>query len=201
MTILFVTHDIDEAIKLGHRVAVMQVGGRLAQYARPAELLARPASEFVAQFVGSDRALKRLALVTVADAPLEQAATAHVGEPTPLAWLRAGVEGGARLLVLAADERPVGWSSADLLAEGMTVTAETVAPPVLLPQATTLRDALARILEAPQPMGVVVDTDGHYQGVLTVAAIGALLRGPPRADSTGPTEVAESLASGHGGGP
>ncbi|HWH10816.1 MAG TPA: ABC transporter ATP-binding protein [Solirubrobacteraceae bacterium] len=66
-TIVFVTHDIDEAIKMGDRIAILREGGRLAQFATPAELLARPADEFVAQFVGADRALKRLALSTLAD--------------------------------------------------------------------------------------------------------------------------------------
>jgi osmoprotectant transport system ATP-binding protein len=66
-TVLFVTHDIDEAIKMGDRVAVLRQGGRLAQYAKPTELLAEPADEFVAQFVGEDRGLKRLALYTVRD--------------------------------------------------------------------------------------------------------------------------------------
>jgi osmoprotectant transport system ATP-binding protein len=80
-TIIFVTHDVDEAIKLGDRVAVFQVGGRLAQYAPPAELLARPASEFVARFVGSDRALKLLTLLTVGDAHLRDAP--HSGGDTP----------------------------------------------------------------------------------------------------------------------
>ncbi|HYX11095.1 MAG TPA: ATP-binding cassette domain-containing protein, partial [Candidatus Acidoferrum sp.] len=66
-TILFVTHDIDEAIKMGDLVAVMQVGGLLAQFGPPAEILASPASEFVAQFVGTDRGLKRLSLARVGD--------------------------------------------------------------------------------------------------------------------------------------
>jgi len=70
-TVIFVTHDIDEAIKMGDHVAVMQQGGRLAQYAPPAELLTRPASDFVAQFVGADRGLKRLALATLRDIQLE----------------------------------------------------------------------------------------------------------------------------------
>ncbi|OLC52982.1 MAG: glycine/betaine ABC transporter [Chloroflexi bacterium 13_1_40CM_4_68_4] len=69
-TVLFVTHDIDEAIRLGDRVAVMR-GGKLVQYAPPAELLAHPANDFVAQFVGSDRGLKRLALLTVGGTDLE----------------------------------------------------------------------------------------------------------------------------------
>jgi len=70
-TVLFVTHDIDEAIKVGDRVAVFAERGRLAQYSPPAELLAKPVSDYVAEFVGADRALKRLALMRVADLPLE----------------------------------------------------------------------------------------------------------------------------------
>jgi osmoprotectant transport system ATP-binding protein len=76
-TVVFVTHDIDEAIKMGDRIAVMQEGGRLAQYATPADLLANPANEFVEQFVGADRALKRLSLQRVSDLELEPATTAH----------------------------------------------------------------------------------------------------------------------------
>ena len=72
-TIVFVTHDIDEAIRLGDRIAILREGGVLAQYATPAELLLHPADAFVEEFVGADRALKRLALVTVADAELEPA--------------------------------------------------------------------------------------------------------------------------------
>jgi osmoprotectant transport system ATP-binding protein len=70
ITVIFVTHDIDEAIKLGDRVAIMRAG-KLVQYAPPGELLARPADDFVAQFVGSDRGLKRLALLTVGGVDLD----------------------------------------------------------------------------------------------------------------------------------
>ena len=70
-TIIFVTHDIDEAVRVGDRVAVLREGGVLAQYARPDELLARPADDFVARFVGADRGLKRLSLKRVGDVRLE----------------------------------------------------------------------------------------------------------------------------------
>ncbi len=69
-TIVFVTHDIDEAIKMGDRIAILREGGDLAQYDTPREILAHPADEFVAQFVGADRGLKRLSLTSLADVRL-----------------------------------------------------------------------------------------------------------------------------------
>jgi osmoprotectant transport system ATP-binding protein len=69
-TVVFVTHDIDEAIKMGDRIAILREGGVLAQYDTPSEILTRPADEFVADFVGADRALKRLSLTTLAELPL-----------------------------------------------------------------------------------------------------------------------------------
>jgi osmoprotectant transport system ATP-binding protein len=80
-TVVFVTHDIDEAIKMGDRIAVMQEGGILAQYAPPAELLMYPANAFVEDFVGADRALKRLALQRVRDVELLPADAAPDGPP------------------------------------------------------------------------------------------------------------------------
>jgi len=70
ITVIFVTHDIDEAIKLGDRIAIMRAG-KLVQFAPPGELLAYPADDFVARFVGSDRGLKRLSLLTVGGAELD----------------------------------------------------------------------------------------------------------------------------------
>jgi osmoprotectant transport system ATP-binding protein len=71
-TIIFVTHDIDEAIRLGDRIAMLREGGVLAQYETPDEILAHPADDFVAQFIGEDRALRRLALRTLEDVPLQE---------------------------------------------------------------------------------------------------------------------------------
>jgi osmoprotectant transport system ATP-binding protein len=69
-TVVFVTHDIDEAIKMGDRIAILRQGGHLAQYDTPAEILTNPADDFVAEFVGADRALKRLGLATLRDVEL-----------------------------------------------------------------------------------------------------------------------------------
>jgi osmoprotectant transport system ATP-binding protein len=69
-TVVFVTHDIDEAIKMGDRIAILREGGVLAQFDTPREILTHPADEFVAEFVGADRGLKRLALTTVAELEL-----------------------------------------------------------------------------------------------------------------------------------
>jgi osmoprotectant transport system ATP-binding protein len=77
-TIIFVTHDVDEAIQMGDRIAILREGGVLAQYATPDDLLARPADEFVERFVGEDRALRRLALRTLGDVPLQVPGTGSV---------------------------------------------------------------------------------------------------------------------------
>ena len=69
-TVVFVTHDIDEAIKMGDKIAILRQGGKLAQYGTPEEILTRPADDFVATFVGADRALKRLGLSTLSDVKL-----------------------------------------------------------------------------------------------------------------------------------
>ena len=70
-TIVFVTHDIDEAIKMADRIAILNVGGIVEQYAPPEEILRVPASAFVADFVGEERGLKRLGLIVVADVEVE----------------------------------------------------------------------------------------------------------------------------------
>ena len=96
-TVVFVTHDIDEAIRIGDRVAILREGGTLAQYATPDRLLAAPADDFVAQFVGADRALKRLALSTLANVSLADARFAQ-----RLAPARARLDDAARRALDAA---------------------------------------------------------------------------------------------------
>ena len=81
-TIIFVTHDIDEAIQMGDRIAILREGGVLAQYDTPDAILAEPADDFVAKFIGEDRALRRLALRTVGEVPLEVPGTANAAPGT-----------------------------------------------------------------------------------------------------------------------
>ena len=119
-TILFVTHDIDEAIKMGDLVAVLEDGGRLAQFGPPAGILAEPASEFVARFVGADRGLKRLSLARVGDLALTAAGHGPAGRGC--ARRPAPASSRARLrLPPAVDEvdRPIGWiERADMPVDG-----------------------------------------------------------------------------------
>ena len=127
-TVLFVTHDIDEAIKMGDRIAILKQGGHLAQYATPAELLMAPADDFVEDFVGADRALKRLALMRVRDIDLWEAPLAHVGQAT--AEVRAKLDGAEvpHPLLVDPERRPLGWlSDRDLAQETVPAKPDTLA--------------------------------------------------------------------------
>jgi osmoprotectant transport system ATP-binding protein len=183
-TVLFVTHDIDEAIKMGTRVAVMQQGGHLAQYAPPTELLLRPANDFVARFVGTDRGLKRLTLLTVADVNLEPGTVAHVGEPARSAWARALDAGSNYVLLLGRDDRPQGWIKVEQLTSDDALTADNVdASSPLVTFETTLRDALSMLLASAVQTAVVVDERGKYVGVLTLEGLGTAFRSEPRPEA------------------
>jgi len=121
-TIVFVTHDIDEAILLGNRVAILREGGRLAQIDTPERLLAHPADEFVAEFVGADRGLKRLSLTTLAEIELDAPNGAAGPAAPPETTLRDALslmlsEGSRSLAVLGPDGRPRGVLTLDRLSE------------------------------------------------------------------------------------
>jgi osmoprotectant transport system ATP-binding protein len=175
-TVVFVTHDIDEAIKMGDRIAVMKVGGILAQYATPAELLVAPADAFVEDFVGADRALKRLALLRVRDLDLWRAPLVREGEPTASARQRAGDSEVPYPLLVDADGRPLGWLSERDLARGETIRApaDSAAVP-LIDRDDVLRDALAELLQTGSQYAPVVDARGAVVGVLSVEIVSLLL--------------------------
>jgi osmoprotectant transport system ATP-binding protein len=176
-TILFVTHDIDEAIKMGDLVAVFQTGGILAQFGSPLDILAAPASAFVARFVGQDRGLKRLSLLRVSDVPLQPAVTARVGEDARLARERIAADPMHYLLIVDDGNRPLGWVGQNHLPAEGTVS-EELANPVspTVNKRTTLKDALSMMLDADVQTGVVVDRTGAVQGLLTIDAIADKMR-------------------------
>ena len=177
-TILFVTHDIDEAIKMGDRVAVLREGGRLAQYATPAELLMAPADDFVEDFVGADRALKRLALMRVADIDLWEAPLAHIGQSMGEVREKLPAAEVPHALVIDPDRRPVGWLSDDDLALEMVPAKPDTSPDPVVELDDVLRDALADLLQAETRYAPVVDGRGHLAGVLSVEIISEFLTSP-----------------------
>ncbi len=130
-TVVFVTHDIDEAIKMGDRMAIMRDGGHLAQYGTPEQILARPADDFVARFVGADRGLKRLSLTTLGELDLP-ACNGHRPRLRLPATMSARdalsallTDGGSDALVVAEDGTALGVASIAVLGR---VLADTQGP-------------------------------------------------------------------------
>jgi osmoprotectant transport system ATP-binding protein len=161
-TIVFVTHDIDEAIKLGDQVAVLRVGGKLAQVSDPAYLLAHPVDDFVAGFVGRDRGYRALGFHDTPDLALADEPTVGLGA-TPDQARAASSDGW--LLVVDDDRKPLGWVEPhrlgrevdrEMLHRGGTV-ARLHGP---------LRAVLDAALSSPSRRGVLVDDDGALAGTV-----------------------------------
>ena len=177
-TVLFVTHDIDEAIKMGDRVAVMKNGGHLAQFATPAELLMDPADDFVEDFVGADRALKRLSLMRVSDIDLWEAPLAFVGQATSEVKLKLHRAEVPHALLVDSQRRPLGWlSERDLAGEVVPEHPDSPAEP-RLDRDDVMRDALANLLQSETQYAAVVDASGEIDGVLSVEIISEFLGSP-----------------------
>jgi osmoprotectant transport system ATP-binding protein len=172
-TILFVTHDIDEAVKMGDVVAVMQAGGHLAQFGPPEEILRSPASDFVARFVGADRGLKRLALSRIDALELHPATTVRSGDDVVEARrLAATADPAGYLLMVDEGNRPLGWVAGAQLPETGPLSPDLATEPSpLFDRRTTLKDALAMLIEAEVHSGIVVDTSGAVIGLVTAGMI------------------------------
>lgn len=181
-TVLFVTHDVDEAIKMGDRVAVLKKGGQLAQFATPTELLMEPADDFVEDFVGADRALKRLALMRVRDVNLWTAPLAQAGDPSePVRQAVAAAEVPHALLV-DGENRPQGWlSERDLAGERVPGTPDSSAEPI--DADSVLRDGLASLLQSGSLYAPVVDPRGRLTGVLSVEIVSDFLSSAEASES------------------
>ncbi|MFF9767640.1 ABC transporter ATP-binding protein [Streptomyces sp. NPDC014636] len=173
-TIVFVTHDIDEAIKLGTKVAVLRTGGRLAQFAPPAELLSAPADSFVEDFLGADRGIRRLSFFPADGLELLSAPVVPIDADAGTLAARAEAP---YLLVTDLDGRPLGWSEPDRL------TAGAVDRDRLLdfgrpfePGTDSLRTALDGAVLSPTGWAVAVDGEGRAVGVVSQQAIGEAIR-------------------------
>jgi osmoprotectant transport system ATP-binding protein len=174
-TILFVTHDIDEAIKMGDRIAILREGGHLEQYATPAELLMAPADAFVEDFVGADRALKRLSLMRVGDIDLWEAPLAFVGQASGEVLAKLDGAEVPHALLVDSERRPLGWlSEKDLRSDTVPPVADSSPNPVL-DIGAVLRDALSDVLQAESRYAPVVDGTGRIAGVLSVEIISEFL--------------------------
>src|SRR4051812_37738816 len=174
-TIVFVTHDIEEAVRLGDRIAVMSQGGKVEQFATPAELLGKPASAFVADFVGADRGLKRLAVTGIDEGDLERPPVVHAADGLPDA--RAALErSGARwAVVLDEDENLHGWLSAERAGGSGTVGSSARRMEAWVPVDASLKTAMAVMLQEEAGWVAVLDGD-RFLGVLTPDSLHAALR-------------------------
>ncbi len=171
-TIVFVTHDFDEAVKLGDRIAILQQGSRIVQYDTPEEILANPADDFVRGFVGHGAALKQLTLTRVRDVELHEAAVARVGGDPTEAIRDARAINREHVIVLDAQDRAQRWMSLEELADSTALSGvardedlETVS------LASTLNDALDMMLTSSHGVVVVEGRRNSYQGVVRVETI------------------------------
>jgi osmoprotectant transport system ATP-binding protein len=171
-TIVFVTHDIDEAIKLGDQVAVLRVGGHLAQLATPAELLNRPVDAFVAGFVGRDRGYRALGFTTAGELSTHAEQTVTVGSSVPK-----GADVDGWLLAVNDKNEPQGWLKLDEVSAGDSVVTDQVLHRggTLARQGGSLRGALDAALSSPTGRGVVVDDAGRLVGSITASEVLTLI--------------------------
>jgi osmoprotectant transport system ATP-binding protein len=170
-TIVFVTHDIDEAIKMADRIAILNVGGVVEQYAPPEEILREPASRFVEEFVGAERGLKRLALIKVADIDVDQGPVISPGDDPELARnvIRELGFGWASVIE---DGELLGWVDEGML-EGTSRVADAT-PRRFSAYVTaddSLRQALDSIVTSRTNVAVVVTEGQRYRGILTLERV------------------------------
>jgi len=176
-TIVFVTHDIDEAVRLGDRIAVFRAGGTVEQYDVPATVLGSPASPFVADFVGAERGLRRLAVTGIDSGDLEKQPVVALDDR--LADARQSLEAAkARwAVVLDADESLHGWVARDELVGDGVVADRARRFRAFVPADATLKTAMSEMLQHDAGWVAVLEPGtGRYLGVLTPVSLHAALR-------------------------
>ena len=170
-TIVFVTHDIDEAIKMGDRIAIFGNDHRIQQYASPEMLLSNPINEFVDAFTGTGASLKRLNLTRVRDVALSDWPTAASDSPREELQRRLAETEHSFLLLLDRQQRPLRWiSDRDLARSDWTHHGGLKVRAVVEPH-VTLHNALDEMLTSNVGVATVVDERGAYQGVVDIDTV------------------------------
>ncbi|NEA07057.1 ABC transporter ATP-binding protein, partial [Streptomyces sp. SID10692] len=185
-TVLMVTHDIEEAVRMGDRIAVYGEG-RIEQFDTPAAVLGTPATPYVARFVGSDRGLKRLSVTAIEPEDLEEPPVALLAEPAREAAARLAASGARWAVVLNGAGELHGWVSADALRparEGERVGSLARRMDAWVPVGAPLKQAFSEMLQ--YDAGWVAVLDGSlFLGVLTPAKLHEALRRSVDADAQG----------------
>jgi osmoprotectant transport system ATP-binding protein len=173
-TIVCVTHDIDEAIKLGDRILILQEGAQVAQYDAPEAILASPANDFVADFVGAGSSLKQLSLSRISEVDLRQPTTAEIGERTAEVKQRAQANGDKAVVVLDEHQRPTAWPWLRQLKGDTIHRGEDDL--INLDHRATLNDALDTMLTNSHGGAVVTGDRDRYLGVVDFVAVTDFMR-------------------------
>ncbi|MUN63979.1 ATP-binding cassette domain-containing protein [Kocuria sediminis] len=180
-TIVCVTHDFDEAVKLGDWIAVFDEGARVVQYDAPERILAEPADEFVEDFIGTGAGLKQLTLTRVREVDLVPAVTARPGEDVQ-AVLARGEQAGTRDVVVLDDrDRPLSWPARRQLERFSTVPGDRNERLPLVGTGATLNDALDTMLVSSTGAALVVGPRDRFEGVIYVETVMAAITEARRA--------------------
>jgi len=176
-TIIFVTHDIDEAIRMGDRIAILSEGGHLEQFDTPRELLADPANAFVADFLGAERGLKRLALIPVSEVGAEPGPVVGPDDTAERAGDVARAYGSDWVAVVRPDGTLDGWVSLHELDHGQRVGDGHLRPFALKVNAhDSLRAALNAMVTSRTGVAVRVSDNDRYEGIITQEIVSKEIR-------------------------
>ena len=165
-TIVFVTHDIDEAIKMGDRIAILQTKSRIAQFDTPERILTDPANEFVEDFIGAGASIKRLSLSQVRDIKTASWPVAKLSEEREAVRELMRKSGKEHVLLLDDRRRPKRWVSADDLAYGGRLEEAGWPAVAVVEEGSSLYNVLDTMITSYKGSAIVVDGEGRYEGVV-----------------------------------
>jgi osmoprotectant transport system ATP-binding protein len=170
-TIVCVTHDFDEAMKLGDWIAVFDEGAHLVQYDSPERILAQPANEFVESFIGSGAGLKQLSLTRVRDVNLHEGITGKVGQQASDLLSQLQSSGDDYAVILDSRDRPIQWLTKRQLSRIQMISDQVDFDLPIVGDQATLNDALDEMLVASTSHAVVTGSRGAYRGLIAVDTV------------------------------